>query len=250
MSNISDKTLEKIKKEKITPKPKWQFLLKDSFLLTLFALMIVIGSISVSVMMYLSSNNDFELYSRYGKNILQYVLLSLPYVWFIALLVSLFLAVYVVRKMRGGYRFKGVLIVAFSVGVSIIAGCVLYVFGGGRVLDSIFYTNVPYYHTMHEKRMTQWERPEMGMLAGIIIEKNDEYILLESRGQDRWVVDVRDAQIKGKVPCEQGVPVRVVGTLIGPGEFKAEVIAVGGPGPNMRKGHKIMLERKIMLRAY
>ena len=45
MGKISKNVIEKIKKKEIKPIPKWQFLLKDSFLRILSVVNIVFGSI-------------------------------------------------------------------------------------------------------------------------------------------------------------------------------------------------------------
>jgi len=72
MNDFSKETLEKIKKEKVHPRPRWYFLTRDYFFWIMFAI---------------TTNLDWDIYQYLGLSLSEAVVKSLPYLW-IALIFS------------------------------------------------------------------------------------------------------------------------------------------------------------------
>ena len=88
MINLEDKDfnqniLEKIKAEKISPKPKWQFLLKNSLIWTLGAFSLILGAISTSLVFYMMTGEDSGI--GRGPNVLEALFFVIPFFWIICL---------------------------------------------------------------------------------------------------------------------------------------------------------------------
>jgi hypothetical protein len=89
--NNFDKILEKIEHQHIEPTPKWYFQFKNWGFWCLFAISILIGSMSFSIILYSVQQTDFELLSHFFKHSKwESLLVLLPYFWLI-----LFIDIYI-----------------------------------------------------------------------------------------------------------------------------------------------------------
>jgi hypothetical protein len=173
-SNISDKILDKIKEKKITPKPKWQFRLKNYVFWAAFGASIAIGSLTFAVILHCAFENDWDVYRYLDKNLVSFIFISLPYFWIIFLALILAADYYEYKHTKSGYRYRGYFIVLGSVAVSFILGAGSFYFGMGKMIDEIFAKQVPYYHGMIRYKQEIWSHPEQGLLAGKIKRITDE----------------------------------------------------------------------------
>jgi len=69
--SLSGEVLEKIQQEKIKPKPKWEFTLKNIILGAVFSLSVIIGSLISSVLIYMLVNSDWDLHHYIGHSLLK-----------------------------------------------------------------------------------------------------------------------------------------------------------------------------------
>ena len=106
-SNINDASkniLDKIKENKITPKPKWQFRLEQVGIWALAVLSLIIGAKAFAVIIFRLVNNDWEIREHLGRSLLNHALLTLPYLWIIVMVLFILLAYYNARHTKKGYR--------------------------------------------------------------------------------------------------------------------------------------------------
>ena len=66
--SISKKILQKIRKEQIKPKPKWEFLLKNYVFWGAFILSIIVGGLASSVAIFRLVNNDWDIMHKLGHH--------------------------------------------------------------------------------------------------------------------------------------------------------------------------------------
>jgi len=173
-TNISDKIIDKIRVEKITPKPRWQFLLKNYIFWTAFGLSIAIGSLSFAVIFHTTLENDWDVYRYLDKNIVTFIFISLPYFWIIFLTIVLAADYYEYKHTKLGYRYRGYLIVLGSITISFVLGAGSFYLGMGKILDETFARKVPYYHGIIQHKKEVWNHPEQGLLAGKVKKIIDE----------------------------------------------------------------------------
>lgn len=224
---LSKQVLSKIKKEKIKPTPKWEFLLKKSALWTLLGIIILIGAFSTSVILFLLETNDWEIYERLEHSLLGYTLMTLPYFWFALLAGFIALAYYDFRKTEKGYRYKYSSIILGGLGITLIAGVTLHSFDFGKEIDDRFLEHIPFYEELHHNPQVQrLNNPEKGILAGYISELSKDEVELEDFNDQEWDI-LLPAQ---HPPLREGMFVKMIGEKIDDETFRAEKI-----GPLERK---------------
>lgn len=173
-TNISDKIIEKIRLEKIIPKPKWKFLLKNYVFWTAFGASIVVGSLSFAVILNTAFENDWYVYRYLDKSLATFIFVSLPYFWIIFLAIVLAADYYEYKHTKSGYRYRGYLIIMGSVAISFVLGAGSFALGMGKMIDEALATQIPYYHGMVQHKKEIWSHPEQGLLAGKIKKIVDE----------------------------------------------------------------------------
>src|SRR4030043_1082771 len=192
MGELGKRVLEKIKEEKIEPKPRWHFLLKNYIFWLAFFLSVVIGALAFCVILTLFFDNDWDIYKYLGLSPLQYILISLPYFWAIALILFSTLAYFYYRRTERGYCCGAFLVVFASIAASVLLGIFFHLTGLGRTIDHTFSEKYPFYEKILccNHRRDIWNQPERGLLGGKYLEeKNPEIFLLEDFGGEIWEVE-------------------------------------------------------------
>lgn len=228
MGDLGNKVLEKIKAEKIEPKPRWQFLLKDYFIWLVFITAVVVGGIAFCVILHIFSANDWDIYQNLGRSRLTHVLLSFPYVWLVLLGLFLALAHYNYRHTKRGYCCGTYWIVVLSVAGSLVLGIILHLGGTGKIMENTLFARIPLYQKVSccHYRKDIWTQPEKGLLGGRILNvKNDFEFDLEDFGGFIWVVE-RNSQtiLRNPVVIIKNENVKLIGEKKGEKRFWAKEI--------------------------
>jgi hypothetical protein len=215
MGKLCDKVLHKIKEEKISPKPRWHFLLRDCFLWLAFAVSVIVGSLAFCVIFTITLNNDWDIYDRLGRTFFQHVIFSLPYLWIILVILFLGLAFYNYKHTKEGYRYEAFTILGLSVIASIVLGALFSASGAGERIDLYLVRNFPGYEKLSccRNRQDIWLQPEKGLLAGEIMEIEDESdFTLEDFNGFVWQVEKEpDFVRRGPVLEREGEEVKLLG---------------------------------------
>lgn len=240
MGKISKRVLEKIKKGNIKPIPKWQFMLKGSFVWILFGINLILGSIGFAIIMYLLVNNDSVLDFSLTKDIVEWIFLSIPILWILLTVFFLFVAYYNFKNTEGGYRLSAGKKVLINITITIFLGLTLYVFGFSQRLNNIFSENVSFYTHTFDRRDEIWMRPEEGFLSGEIMsinEETEEMVLRDLNGKE-WSVAYGDAIIKSRVVFDVGERIKILGKALPGNVFEAfEIRPWGGMGRRMQENN-------------
>ena len=231
MTKLSESIIGKIKKEKICPTPRWHFLLKNYFLWLLFALCVLVGSFSFSVIANMLSNGDFDMFHYLNGSILTSAVLMLPYFWLLLLIVFAFVALYNWRRTRLGYRFRRRWMLMSSILMSVILGGAFYEVGLGDGVDALMGRSLPLYDlSKHSARREIWMQPEKGLIMGKIVDVDDQDDLItvsDEKGQ-KWKVSEKGAKwkikLKNKLEDKKGKIVKIIGERKGEDEFEAKEI--------------------------
>lgn len=238
MEEISKNTLKKIKKENIKPIPKWQFLLKDSFIWGLFVFNLIFGSIGFAISLYLLSNNDVLLDYSLVTNVWEWIILSIPVAWILLTVIFVFIAYYNFKHTSGGYRFNVVKILLMNIVVSVVLGVVINGLGLSQRLNTMFSDNIPFYNHTMDLRSEVWMRSESGYLAGTIIQMDSDtkIITLEDLNGKIWNISYQDAIVKGRVVLVLGEEIKIVGKIVSDNVFEAsEIRPWAGNGRQMQE---------------
>jgi len=223
--NIIKDVLDKIKTEDIKPKSRWSFLVKNYLFWMAGVLAVAVGSIAVSVMIFVINNQEWSLAGRAGGffYVLVYVL---PYFWLVVFALFILVTYYNIRQIDGGYKYQLGVIIAIYFLLSILFGSVFYAVGLGEKTDDMLIMRSPFYGHFAEMPNKVWHKPGAGMMVGKIISLDDNkemFNLLDINNKD-WIVDCRHAERPPMFILGQGQIVSVVGRPEDSNHFTAEAV--------------------------
>jgi len=224
MTTTSEKILESIKKEHIQPAPRWKFLARNSVLWMMFAIALLIGALSFSVIVNLLANHDWDIYRYLHKTFLQYLVLSLPYLWIVCLALFSWIAYYNFVHTKGWYHHSVYLIVSISIFLSVALGVVLFCMGIGDAIDRVMSANVPYYELMKMNKKDLWNHPADGLLWGKVIDiRNANEFTIDDCCGKQWDVQKEAADIKSS-GIKIGEDVKIIGKEKDSKTFEAQEV--------------------------
>lgn len=218
--DLAHKVLDRIEEEHVVPRPKWQFTVKDRLFWVFWILSIVLGSLLAAALVFSFVNSGWEYRVLTHKNIFGFVWQVLPLIWIIALLGALLLAHENLRHTSRGYRFPLVSIVGLSLLVTVIGGFLFYVAGAGRVVDEQVGGRIPSYRPVLKRQQQMWSQPEQGLLAGKVLEFDQEQALLRLRGFDGnlYLINTQDLAEDSNDVLVERESVRVIGVFAKPND--------------------------------
>jgi len=219
--DLSKKTLEKITKEKITPKPRYTFLIKNYLVWIGAGLSIFLGIQAVAIIIHLIKSQDWDIYELVN-NRGEFLILSIPYFWLISLGLFIFIAYYNIKHTKSGYKYKLSTILIAYFALTLVLGTLVYFIGLGENLEDMFSKNVPIYGMISQHRNQMWQHPEEGRLVGKIIEiKNEDLLRVEDYDRYKWLVDISEIDLPDFVKFQIGMRLKIMGEIMGKNEFRA-----------------------------
>lgn len=169
MSKVSKNIMEQIKDGAIKPRPRWQFVLMNLFLIISLILAIVAGGLVMSVVFLKLFNLEWEFVSFNGADG-PTLLGVLPVIWILLLIIMLLLSVWVFERMEGGYRYSPVWLMLGAISLSVILGGLIYLTRAADFLEDSLRRALPSYSAMEDDRERLFLDPERGLLPGKIVE--------------------------------------------------------------------------------
>lgn len=218
---LSDIVLNEIKDKHITPKPRWEFLLKDSAVWITGTASFIVGGIAVSVMIHLLTSDDFAIAVANGRSPGAVFLGSIPYFWILFFIGFLIIARYNLKHTKRGYRYTLPVFAVAGVLISGVLGIVFYNMGIGPDVESELAEHVPAYMYYGHPRAMLWSHPEQGMIAGTILEVEDD-TSFQLRDFDSIVWKIEPASTTTDWPdMTPGMHVRIIGQESDRQDFRA-----------------------------
>ncbi|MFA6251093.1 MAG: hypothetical protein WC603_00475 [Candidatus Paceibacterota bacterium] len=208
--NISQIALEKIKESGIKPISKNIFNLKRVLFWSLVGFSIIIGVISFSSTLSILFYNDWYLYNKLGFG---FIIKSLPYFWFIFLLIFAILCEFYYRKTSFGYRHRIVFIIGIYVSLIIVFGSILHLIGMGEKIEQSLFKNVPVYHFVTFDRNEFWSNPREGFISGRIILVDNNMIKIIDQNRNVWVLNIENASVRGRIKMTEGEVIKIIGEI-------------------------------------
>jgi heme/copper-type cytochrome/quinol oxidase subunit 2 len=245
--DFSEKIISEIKKHKIKPKPRWQFIVVNFFIWFLGVLALILGSFIFSVILYMFIDNDWDATQYIGGNFIKFVFIIIPYFWLVSLAGFSLAVFFIVRCTKKGYKYPFWKISLVSTILSIFLGSFFYGVGVGRAIDETLSQKTNFYKRIVNHRSEHWMNPENGFLGGRIKSINSEksFFLIDFKDYE-WKVFYENALIMPSCEISEGKKIRMFGKIIGKDGgmdiFEAEKILsekpFGGilrPGRDMNK---------------
>jgi len=233
MSKLAKNILAKIKKEKIFPRAKWLFMLKNLSLHLAFVLAILLGAVGFAVILTAISSSDFDFFQRKIPVLFK----LLPAFWILFLVTFLAFAIFNFRKTKGGHRVNFFVLLLGNFAASIFVGSLIFAsFGPGRIgnLENHFAKRM-HMKGLHEREISRWQNPENGFLAGKILRvENERIFVLQDFSKQVWQVDFARAKKMHFVKVTPNEKVKMRGEKNSENSFTAAMLAPLGPPPNHR----------------
>ena len=232
MTELSKNILEQIKEEKITPKPRWEFLVRDYVIWGMFGLLVLMGSVSVSVLIFMITDHDWDIYKYLDKSFGEFLLVSLPYFWIALIAAFSIFAWYDLKKTRSGYKYTFTKIGLANIGLSILLGAIFFSMGLGSRIENSLADNIPFYNMMKPVRVENlWNSPGRGLLVGEITEFIDqEDFNIRDPQNKNWLITCIHCIWKGGVRANTGIIVKILGKQIDDSTLQASEIRPWKPG--------------------
>jgi len=193
MGKISKKVLEKIEKENIKPIGRWSFVLKNSFLWSLFGLNILFGSLGLAISIYLFESSDILNLILSVNDFLGVLVLAIPTVWVLLTVIFLVVAYLNFRYTERGYTLSFKKIFLINTLAILILGSILHISGVSERLNRVFSESFSTYDITLDPRYKIWSSPETGYLAGTILSVSEASIELEDLDGNIWSIDISEA---------------------------------------------------------
>lgn len=220
--DITDSIMEKIEKEAIHPKPRWEFLLKDYVVWSVGVAALFVGSIAVSTVLFALNNADWALSQRLSDSMFSHIIRFFPFLWILLLSVFMLLAVYQIQHTKHGYRYPLTWLVFFNVCASGTVGFGLYQFGIAHIIDTQTAQWLPMYQSIEQRREALWVRPDGGLLAGIVLgTTTDGAFELQDFSGAKWKIVTPRLQPVDLIILSSADEVGLIGNKTGTSTFEA-----------------------------
>jgi hypothetical protein len=221
-NNLTQRTLEAIKAQQITPQPRWQAFLKRRSVWVLFALISIAGAGLFATASAALFDLDWDISSRH-----LYLFDTAPFLLFWTILIALvgILTVISLRKTEYGYRYQRKTIFLSSLGIIAILGMFLWQIGVGRQFNTSLMHGIPAYSHHAVTKETQWSQPDNGLLAGTIFNVNNtKFSLRDFSGRDWTITFDSHTLIRPAVTLQENAIVKIIGNKKGGNTFTAQEI--------------------------
>ena len=123
-----------------------------------------------------------------GFSPLKRLWVNLPLFWLLSLSLFCFLAWYDFKNTKRGYKYHPLVIVLFSIVLSMLLGVAMYSLGLGQKLEEAFFRRVPLYKQMFRQGGRMLVEPDKGHLAGIITNVDSSAITVEDFRGRSWTI--------------------------------------------------------------
>lgn len=220
----SQKLIDEITSKKIKPSPRWHFVFENYIFWSVFFVFIFFGSIAFSIILYATTESDFDLLSFTGSKV-EFLFSILPLLWVLFLGIFSIISIFGIRHTKTGYRYSFLKILSANILLSVLLGSLFFYTGGAKKMEQIFADNIPVYKSFEERRISRWSNPENGFLSGVILEnKNKELILIKDFSGNHWEVDIQETFICSNLYLNKGDKIKIIGKILENNIFIAQEI--------------------------
>lgn len=211
-SKLKNQIMDKICANAIKPKSKTNFILKESVIWIICLLTLIVGSLATSVIIFLIQNNDWDIYTNLNDNILEFTILTIPYLWIIILVFLISILSKGINHTNKCYKINPVTLLSVTIALSSIFGSILFYQGVGYQIDSTLNSTSPIFHKLLNHNARTWSQPELGFLAGQIhkLNSNQEFNVIDLNKKD-WFIVVKNKHATTTYRLKIGQRVRLIG---------------------------------------
>lgn len=223
---LSESIIKKIEENKIKPKPKFVFILKNSAFWILYVLSIFIGARSFELIIFGLRNVEWDFVSKAGTPKLIPLWQLFPLFWLIIFLFMIIAANLGLHHTYNGYKVRMRNIIIINIILSVILGLVFQGVFDSRRFENQIHKRLPIFNSFDLRREKAWHNPENGILSGTIIEvvKPRKIFILDDINHLRWEVDFSHSDLSKEVEIKKFSKIKMIGAIKEKGVFEAEII--------------------------
>ncbi len=211
--SLKEKILARIERERLRPRPRWEFVLKNVVFWGLGALAVVFGALAVSAGVFEAANADWRFWEATHDTFWGFFLSAAPILWGVALLLFIAVGYYNIRHTKSGYRYPLSVLALGAVLTSTALGAALYASGVGRTVEEGVGSFPPFYRPILVEERAWWQDPARGALAGqvVSVSTSTSSFTLQDFAGALWRIDTDDLRAPDFAALLPGATVRVVG---------------------------------------
>ncbi len=223
-SSLRNSVLADIREKKLSPRPRWQYILLYAGLWASGIFTLILGSLACAFMML-----EFSLPERaYLRWIESNVwLLLLPYWWGIGMIIALTIGYFVFSKTGRSYRYHASVLIGILILWSIIGWSILFMTRLAHWSDQQIRRFEPRYSEMRRGFERIVPRPEEGMLPLKVLELDGDIIRWKNPRGQYWSVRIicqDDICLENKKILRPGKPTLFEGKIVSDGVFESNNI--------------------------
>jgi hypothetical protein len=219
--------VREIEQRNLSPRPKFYFLLKRSVFWFLAVLASLVGGIALAIIIFVFFDHDPEAAKYLHQNLIEDIMLSIPYLWILIFAAFIGVAKYGVRHTKAGYKYSTVKIISAVLFINILLGLTFDAFDMGSRIDDFLSDAVPYYSSLVYTSKDAWTNTDKGLLGGYVVSatSSTEFSLRDFKNKI-WqvVVDPNEMDEIGKNNIVSGNMIKIVGVREGVATFQAKQI--------------------------
>ncbi|NCN11841.1 hypothetical protein GW937_00795 [Candidatus Kaiserbacteria bacterium] len=192
---LKNTVLQRIKAEKMSPRPRVFFRSRECAVWMLWLLSVVVGALAFSVSLFVVLHHQYAFYEASHSNFFTFMVETLPYVWIVTFAVMTYAAIYNIRHTKYGYRYPLWMIMASSVVLSFAGGSTLQFFGLGYTIDDVLGEHMSLYQSQNKFEQYLWQDPDDGRLVGRLRYTTlspTTTIIFEDINGGRWTIDISE----------------------------------------------------------
>ena len=187
MQTLKDKILHDIHDERITPRPRWQFIALHILLWVFFSLTLLAGIIAFSFL-FLEVNMPERMFMDYLSDRPVLFLRILPFIWAIGALIALVLGSLLFSKTGRGYRFSLITMMGVLIFGSLLGGWIFYATHVPHFGERQMQRFVGGYGDMRVKIRGEAPKPEDGHLLIRITRREPMFWVGQEMNGHEWSV--------------------------------------------------------------
>ena len=210
---LKETILERLKRDEVSPVPKWQWYCLECLAWSLWVVSILLGAVAVAMLVFALSYGTAALFEATHESMWAFYLDTAPYGWFVSFLILCIVSYWPLQHTKRGYRYPHTTIVGSSVGMSIVLGVVLHYAGFAAWLDPMLNDMpMPIHRSPESIERSLWQQPDAGRLlgtaeSGVV----DGYVPFMDITDTTWQLNVAELTNEDRQLLAAGQHVRVLG---------------------------------------
>jgi len=208
-ADLARRVLERAQREGLRPRSRAWSVAWQIAVLSLLGLTVLSGALAMGLTLGALWPDGL----RPGGGFVRLTLGILPLLWLLFLLGFAGFAVWVFRRLRYGYRARASWVLAGVLGLSMALGVGVYAANGAFMVHRYMMVHLDSYRGLFEtQRRGQWNQPEAGRLAGVLVRSQSGNLILRDWSGREWPL-----RLSPDVELPVGDSVRVRGEICAEG---------------------------------